>query len=139
MRFILLAIRDFVIVNFRQRGYSEDQVYSNAKQGLVAWFSGWYMSLVVGVAVMSHKLGFKPVFDHSFLAVLLGGLLLLTPYVLFMWPLADKIMQFPELVNETISRKQSVWISWVVFLVGILMIGIVPTVLEALVPAMSPR
>lgn len=139
MRYILLAVRDYIIVNFRQRGYSEGEVYSNVKQGLVAWFVGWYIALLIGIAVMSHKVGFRPAFDHGFFATLIAGLLMFTPYVLVMWPLADKIMQFPELVNEKTSRKQSVWITWIVFLLGLSMIGIVPTVLEAVVPAMPPR
>jgi len=139
MRYILLAMRDFHIVNFRQRGDSEDEVYSNTKQAMVAWFAGWYVAFLVGVAVMSHKLGFRPVFDHSFLATLLMGLLLFAPYVLVMWTLADKIIQFPELVNERASPKKSAWIAWSTALIGFLMIGIVPIVLEAIVPALPPK
>ncbi|MEZ0487055.1 hypothetical protein [Fibrella aquatica] len=139
MKYILLTIRDYHIVSFRKRGDSEDEVYSNTKQAMVAWFAGWYVAFLAGVAVISHKLGFRPVFDHSLLTALIVGLLLLTPYVLVMWAFTERIMHFPELVNEVASPKKSAWIAWSIVLIGLLMIGIVPIVLEAIVPVQPPR
>ena len=56
-----------------------------------------------------------------------------------MWAFADKVMHFPELVNEVASPEKSAWIAWSTALIGLLMIGIVPIVLEAIVPALPPR
>lgn len=132
MKYIFLSVRDYHFIGFLRQGYSEETAYNKCKLAIIATFSGWYLSLVMGFAVICYKLGFRPTFNHNFLLHLLFGILIVVPYILVMWWVTEKLMRIP--VDEPVSYKKLTKITWTIVVVGILMTAITPAFLQQVLP-----